>query len=115
LLGVINTLLLSVYERTRELGLLRAVGATQAQIRSMIRGEAVIIAVLGCVVGLGVGLLWSWAFISALNGSGIRSMHVPWVQLGSYVVLSAAAGVLASLVPAWRAGRLNVLRAIAAN
>lgn len=113
LLGIINTLLLSVYERTRELGLLRAIGSSRRQIRRMIRGEAVIIAVLGSVVGLGLGLIWARVFVAALAGSGFREFAVPWVQLGSYAALAAAAAVLASVIPAWRAGRLNVLEAIA--
>jgi putative ABC transport system permease protein len=79
----------------------------------MIRGEAVIIAVLGSAVGLALGLIWSWVFVAALSGNGFRSFTVPWTQLLAFTVLAAAAAVLASVVPAWRAGKLNVLEAIA--
>jgi len=113
LLGIINTLLLSVYERTRELGLLRAIGTTRVQIRRMIRGEAVIIAVLGSALGLALGLVWAWAFVKALGSTGINTFSVPWQQLGGFVALSAAAAVLAAVIPAWRAGQLNILEAIA--
>jgi putative ABC transport system permease protein len=113
LLGIINTLLLSVYERTRELGLLRAIGTSRVQIRRMIRGEAVVIAVLGSAVGLALGLLWARIFVAALASSGFRTFAVPWLQLGGYSALAAASAVLASVIPAWRAGRLNVLDAIA--
>ena len=112
-MSFINTLLLSVYERTRELGLLRAIGTTRVQIRRMIRGEAVIIAVLGSALGLALGLVWAWAFVKALGSTGINTFSVPWQQLGGFVALSAAAAVLAAVIPAWRAGQLNILEAIA--
>ena len=102
-----------MYERTRELGLLRAIGTTLLQVRRMIRGEAVIIAVLGSIVGLGLGLIWSWVFVAALSGNGFRSFTVPWSQLLGFTVLAAAAAVLAAVIPAWRAGQLDVLGAIA--
>jgi putative ABC transport system permease protein len=112
-LGIINTLALSVYERTRELGLLRAVGMTRRQLRRMIRGESVIIALIGGVVGIAVGLFWGWAFTTALKSQGVTELSIPWVQLALFVGLSMLAGVAAALAPAWRAARLDVLDAIA--
>jgi putative ABC transport system permease protein len=112
LFGIVNTLALSVFERTRELGLLRAVGMARRQVRSMIRGESVIIAVLGAVLGLAVGVLFGWAIVSALNDQGITHVVVPGGQLVAYVVLAAIAGVVAAVFPARRAARLDVLAAI---
>ena len=80
-LGIVNTLALSVFERTHELGLLRAVGMSRVQVRQMIRGESVIIAVLGAVVGVAVGLLWGWVFVTALDGQGITELSIPVLQL----------------------------------
>ncbi|HEX6310770.1 MAG TPA: ABC transporter permease [Acidimicrobiia bacterium] len=112
-LGIINTLFLSVYERTRELGLLRAVGMARRQVRTMIRGESVIIATIGGVVGIVVGVFWGWAFTAALERQGITAFSIPIWQLVVFLVLSVVAGIVAALLPAWRAGRLDVLEAIA--
>jgi putative ABC transport system permease protein len=112
-LGIINTLLLSVYERTRELGLLRVVGMSRTQVRRMVRGESIIIAVIGGVIGLGIGIFWGWAFTSALREQGLDQFDVPPVQVAGFLVFSVIAGTLAALLPAWRASRLNVLEAIA--
>jgi putative ABC transport system permease protein len=112
LFGIVNTLALSVFERTRELGLLRAVGMSRRQVRSMIRGESVIIAVLGAVLGLLVGVLFGWAIVAALSDQGIKSLVIPGGQLVVYVVLAAVAGVIAAVFPARRAARLDVLAAI---
>jgi len=112
-LGIVNTLALSVYERLRELGLLRAVGMSRRQVRRMIRGESVIIAVIGGLLGTGIGLLWGWAFTTALRSQGITELSIPTVQVAGFLVLSMVAGVGAALVPAWRASRLDVLNAIA--
>ena len=108
-----NTLLLSVYERTRELGLLRVVGMSRRQVRTMVRGESVIIAVIGAVLGLAVGIFWGWAFTGALRQEGITEFDVPPVQIVGFVVFSVVAGVVAALLPAWRASRMDVLEAIA--
>jgi putative ABC transport system permease protein len=113
LLGIVNTLFLSVYERTREIGLLRAVGMTRLQVRRMVRGESIVITMIGCVLGLAIGLLWAWAVVSALSGQGISSVVVPPRDLLLFVVISAIAGFVAALLPAWRASRLDVLEAIA--
>jgi putative ABC transport system permease protein len=115
LFGIVNTLALSVFERTRELGLLRAVGMARRQVRSMIRGESVIIAVLGAVLGLGVGVLFGWAIVSGLNDQGITHVVVPGGQLVVYVILAAIAGVVAAVFPARRAARLDVLAAISTD
>ena len=112
-LGIVNTLALSVYERTRELGLLRAVGTTRRQIRRMVRGESVIVAVLGGAVGTAIGLVWGWAFTAALESQGITETRIPVAQLTIFILLSMLAGVVAALYPAWRAARLDVLEAIA--
>jgi putative ABC transport system permease protein len=113
LLGIVNTIFLSVYERTRELGLLRAVGMLREQVRAMVRGEAVIIAVLGALLGVLVGGLGGWTLTRSLRGKGLTAFSVPYVQLLVFVIVAAVAGVLTSVLPAWRAARLNVLDAIA--
>ena len=115
LIGVVNTLLLSVYERTREIGLLRAVGTLRRQVSGMVIQEAVLIAVVGTVLGLAIG----WGFGIALFSVLARAeptfsvLAVPLTDLAVIVGLGALAGILAGLYPAWRAGRLNVLDAIA--
>lgn len=115
IVGVINTLLLSVYERTRELGLLRAVGMSRRQVRSSIRLESVIISLMGTIVGLGIGLVFGWALVTALKDEGITSFAIPWSQLFIVVVIATLAGVGAALYPAWRASRLDVLEAISSD
>lgn len=112
LFGIVNTLALSVFERTREIGLLRAVGMARRQVRAMIRGESVIIAVLGAVLGLGVGVLFGLAIVVDLDSQGIDHVVVPGGQLVVYVILAAVAGVIAAVFPARRAARLDVLAAI---
>src|SRR6266540_1704822 len=112
LFGIVNTLALSVLERVRELGLLRAVGATRRQVRSMIRWEAVIIAVLGAVLGLALGIFFGWAMSRALASQGFSEFTVPGGQLVLYVVLAGLAGILAAILPGRRAARVDVLRAI---
>ncbi|MGH9013004.1 MAG: ABC transporter permease [Acidimicrobiia bacterium] len=113
ILGIINTLFLSVYERTRELGLLRVVGMSRRQVRGMIRGEGVIVAVIGGLVGIVVGMFWGWAFTAALERQGITEFEVPGGQVAVFLVLSVLAGLVAALLPAWRAGRLDVLEGVA--
>lgn len=115
LIGVVNTLLLAVFERTRELGLLRAVGTTRRQVRGIVLGESVIIAVLGTAVGLGVGILFGWALVRALAADepDLARFAVPWDQLVVTIVISIVAGIAAGWLPARRAARLDVLAAIA--
>jgi putative ABC transport system permease protein len=112
-LGIVNTLALSVFERTHELGLLRVVGMSGRDLRRMVRGEAVVIAVLGAVVGVALGVLWGWAFATALRDQGISVFRVPVLQVVVFLVASMVAGVVAAVLPAWRASRLDVLDAIA--
>jgi putative ABC transport system permease protein len=110
--GIVNTLGLSIYERVRELGLLRAVGMSRRQVKRMIRVEAVIIAVLGALLGLAVGILFGWAMQRALSDVGIDRFAIPVGQLVVWLILGALLGVLAAIVPARRAAKLNVLEAI---
>jgi putative ABC transport system permease protein len=112
-LGIVNTLLLAVYERTRELGLLRTVGMSVRQMRRMVRGEAIVISIFGCALGVALGLVWSLAFAGSLETEGVTRVSIPLVRLAVLVVLAASAGVLASIVPARRAARLDVLEAVA--
>jgi putative ABC transport system permease protein len=112
LFGIVNTLGLSIFERIRELGLLRAVGATRRQVRAMIRWEAVIIAVLGAVLGLAVGVFFGWTIVRALRSVGITEFALPGGQLVIFVVFAALAGVLAAVLPGRRAAKVDVLRAI---
>ncbi len=111
-LGIVNTLALSVIERTREVGLLRAVGMSRRQLRRMIRLEAVAIAVLGALLGVLLGLGFGAALQRAVVDEGISELAIPTTQLLGFVVVAVVVGVLASVIPATRAARLNVLRAI---
>lgn len=111
-LGIVNTLALSVIERTREVGLLRAVGLDRRQLRRMVRLESVVVAVLGAVLGVGMGLVFGIALQRAIADEGVNVLAIPWVQLVVFVLLSAVAGVVAAALPARRAARLDVLRAI---
>jgi putative ABC transport system permease protein len=112
LLGIANTLALSIAERTRELGLLRAVGMTRSQLRSAIRWEAVIIALLGTVLGLVIGIFFGWALVTALHDQGVTVFRLPVTTLLIVVVLAALAGALAAMPPSRRAAKLDVLRAV---
>ncbi|MGV3759030.1 MAG: ABC transporter permease, partial [Actinomycetota bacterium] len=112
-IGIANTLSLSVHERVRELGLLRAVGMGRRQLRSMVRWEAVMISMLGAVVGLVLGTGLSWAVVTALGREGLDQFALPPGPLLVIVLLAALLGVLASILPARRAARLPVLEAIA--
>ena len=113
LIGIVNTLMLSVLERTREIGLLRAVGMRRRQVRSMIRSEAVILAIFGALIGIVVGTLMGLALVSALRSQGFNETAVPVSQLIIFVVLAALLGLLAASWPARRAAKLDVLAAIA--
>lgn len=112
LFGIANTLGLSIIERTHELGLLRAVGMTRAQVRSSVRWESVIIALLGTALGLVVGVFFGWALVSALADQGFSNFSAAPGQLVVIVILAAIFGVIAALRPARRAAKLDVLRAI---
>jgi putative ABC transport system permease protein len=112
-LGVINTLALSVLERTRELGLLRAIGLRAGQALRMVTTESVVISLFGAVLGLAVGSGLGAAAVRALRDQGFSSLAFPWTQMTVYLGLAAAIGVLAAIIPAIRAARINVLAAIA--
>jgi putative ABC transport system permease protein len=115
LIGIVNTLMLSVLERTHEIGLLRAVGMRRRQVRTMIRSEAVILAILGAIIGIVVGTLMGLALVSALRQQGITDTVVPVSNLVIFLVLAAVLGLLAASWPARRAAKLDVLAAIAAE
>ncbi|HMR47999.1 MAG TPA: FtsX-like permease family protein [Arachnia sp.] len=112
-LGIVNTLGLSVVERTREIGLLRAVGLTRPQLRRMISLESITVTVLGSLLGVLLGLVFGSSVVWLLRPSGIDHLLIPWGQLAAFVVVAAVFGWLAALGPARRASRLKVLDAIA--
>jgi putative ABC transport system permease protein len=113
LMGIANTLSLSIHERTRELGLLRAVGQSRRQLRAMVRGEAFTVALFGTVGGVILGLFLGWAMVEALAAEGFTDFAVPTTQLAVVLALGALVGVVAAVRPARRAARLDVLEAIA--
>ncbi|WP_367138095.1 MULTISPECIES: ABC transporter permease [Streptomyces] len=114
-LGVVNTLALSVVERTREIGLLRAIGLSRRQMRRMIRLESVVIALFGALLGLGLGMAWGTTSQKLLALQGLGVLDIPWPTITTVFLGSAVVGLLAALVPAFRAGRMNVLNAIATD
>ncbi|MEO6988998.1 MAG: FtsX-like permease family protein [Aquihabitans sp.] len=113
LIGIANTLSLSINERTRELGLLRAMGMTRSQLRSSVRWEAVIVALMGSVIGIAMGIFLSWVLVLALAPKGITEFAVPVTWMALIAVIAAGLAVVASIGPAGKASRLNVLEAIA--
>jgi putative ABC transport system permease protein len=113
LIGIANTLALSVHERTRELGLLRAVGMKRSQLRQAVRAEALMIAVLGAVLGGLLAVGGAWGVVTALDSEGITELTIPPVQMAVILVMAALAGVGAAVAPARKAARLDVLDAIA--
>jgi putative ABC transport system permease protein len=112
LLGIGNTLALSIFERTRELGVMRAVGMTRSQLRSTIRWESVIVALQGTLLGLVVGIFFGWALVRSQKNSGISVFNLPYQTLIIMIVVAGLAGVAAAILPSRRAAKLNVLRAI---
>ncbi|MEV0431211.1 FtsX-like permease family protein [Micromonospora sp. NPDC050495] len=112
-LGIINTLALSVLERTRELGLLRAIGLRRAQTMRMITVEAVVISIFGALLGVVVGTGLGAAVVEALKDEGITDLILPWGQMVTFLIMAAIIGVVAAVLPAIRAARINVLGAIA--
>ena len=111
-LGIVNTLVLSVLERTRELGLMRAVGATQSQVRTIVRRESVLMAVLGAVTGVALGALSGIALSRALVNQGINTVAIPMGTLAIYLLLAVLVGIVAAIGPARRAAKVDVLRAV---
>lgn len=114
-LGIVNTLSLSVLERTREIGLLRAVGTLRSQIRRMIAVESILIAVFGALLGIALGIGYGVLLQRALASQGIGELGVDGAQLAWFLAAAGIAGLVAALWPAWRASRLNLLRAIASE
>ena len=114
-LGIVNTLALSVFERRREVGLLRAVGTSRAQIRRMVVIESVLIALFGALIGLSLGLIYGTLFRKVLESVGISKLAIPTGQIVWFVVLAVVGGIIAALWPAFTASRLDVLKAIASN
>ncbi|MFG1668651.1 ABC transporter permease [Streptomyces sp. Y7] len=112
-LGVVNTLALSVVERTREIGLMRAIGLSRRQLRRMIRMESVVIALFGALLGLGLGMGWGATAQKLLALEGLNVLEIPWPTIIGVFIGSAFVGLFAALIPAFRAGRMNVLNAIA--
>jgi putative ABC transport system permease protein len=109
--GMVNTLVLSVFERTREIGMLRAVGMSRRQLRRMIRHESIITALIGAALGLPLGVFLAAVLTKALSSQG-ASFHVPYMQLSYFAYVAVIAGVWAAVLPARRASRLNVLNAL---
>jgi putative ABC transport system permease protein len=115
LIGIVNTLMLSVFERTREIGLMRAVGMRRRQVKTMVRSEAVILAVFGAVIGIVVGTGLGLALVDSLKHKGIAETAVPVPSLVIFLALAALLGLVAATWPARRAARLDVLAAIASQ
>jgi ABC-type antimicrobial peptide transport system permease subunit len=111
LFGIVNTLVLSVFERTRELGMLRAIGMTRGQVRWMVRHESVVTALIGAALGIAVGAFLAALVTQALSDEGIV-FAIPYGTLAAFVAIAIAAGLLAAILPARRASRLNVLEAL---
>ncbi|MET0952489.1 MAG: FtsX-like permease family protein [Aeromicrobium sp.] len=112
-LGIVNTLALSIIERTREIGVLRAVGLERRQLRRMVRLEAIAISMLGALLGIAAGLLFGIVLQRLVADQGVTELAIPWLRLVAFVVVAALVGVLAAVLPARRAARMNVLQAIA--
>ncbi len=112
ILGITNTLALSIIERTREIGLLRAVGMSRRQLRRMIRWESVIIAVFGAILGMITGVVLGWAVVQALKDEGVGTFAIPTTQLIVLVLVAGIAGIVAAIYPAFKASRLDILTAI---
>ena len=115
LVNIGNSLVLSIHERTHELGLLRAVGTTRHQTATSVRWEAVLIAVLGTLLGLVIGTFFGWSVSVVGRGFEMGAFALPVVPLAVIAVIAVAGAVLASLRPGWRAAHLDVLRAIASE
>jgi putative ABC transport system permease protein len=112
ILGIVNTLALSILERTRELGLLRAVGLLRTQVAQMVTVESVVISVFGALLGLVVGSALGAAVVRALKDQGIPVLAFSWGTIAVFMALSVVVGLVAAIIPAIRASRIDLLRAI---
>ncbi|CAA9232177.1 MAG: hypothetical protein AVDCRST_MAG50-1238 [uncultured Acidimicrobiales bacterium] len=116
LMGIANTLSLSIHERTRELGLLRAIGLNRSQLRTMVRWESVIVSTFGAVGGIAIGVFLGWGMVRALAAAeGFGTFRLPAGSLVVVLLLGSGVGVVAGLRPAWRAARMDVLAAVTAD
>ena len=115
LIGIANTLALSVHERTRELGVLRAIGMHRRQLRASVRWESLLIALLGTAMGSVLAIGGAWGIVTALDTEGVTQLTLPVTRLLAITVLAGLAGVLAATWPAHKAARLDILRAIATD
>jgi putative ABC transport system permease protein len=115
LLGIGNTMALSVYERNRELGILRAVGMTRKQLRATIRWAAVLIALQGTILGLIIAAFFGWALVGALKSQGFNLLSLPYLTLAEIALLGAIAGMVAAIGPARRAAKLKILQAVTSS
>ena len=111
LFGIVNTLVLSVFERTREIGLSRAIGMSRRQVRATVRYESVITSIIGAALGIVVGILFAWVVVTKFAGQGI-TFAVPGSQLVVFVILAVIVGVIAAILPARRAAKIDILEAI---
>ena len=111
LFGIVNTLVLAVYERTREIGLLRAIGMSRGQVRATVRYESVITSIIGAIMGIVVGIVFAWVVTTRFAGQGI-TFSIPGVQLVVFLVLAVIVGVIAAILPARRASKIDILEAI---
>jgi putative ABC transport system permease protein len=115
LLGIVNTLVLSTIERVRELGLLRAVGMSRREVRAIVRAEAAIVSFLGALIGLVVGLALALVALKALENKGLGMISMPYAQLAVFLAVGALAGIVAAVLPARRAARVDIVEAIAST
>ena len=115
ILGIVNTFALSVIERTREIGLLRAVGTTRKQLRKMIRLESVVISIYGAVLGIVLGIAFGISLQRALRTQGIGVLAIPWSLLVIFVIAAGFVGILAAVLPARRAAKFDILQSIASQ
>lgn len=111
LFGIVNTLVLAVYERTREIGLVRAIGMSRGQVRATVRFESVITSIIGAIMGIVVGIVFAWVVTTRFAGQGI-TFSIPSGQLAVFLVLAVLVGVIAAILPARRAARIDILQAI---
>ena len=111
LFGIVNTLVLAVFERTREIGLLRALGTSRRQVRATVRYESVITSIIGALMGIVVGIVFAWVVTTKFAGQGI-TFSIPGGQLVAFLIVGVVVGVIAAILPARRAAKIDILAAI---